>query len=83
MNLPDPTADALPEGDLRHPRSVSTSAPPLVSSRRPDNATMTMLVSGMTPREIRAESRGGIGGGYYGHDDESDLGYFRGRGQRS
>jgi hypothetical protein len=81
MSLPDSSTDALSEGDLSHSH-LPSSAHASPASSRPDHVTMTMLASGMSPREIRAESRGGIGGGFYGYDDESDLNFFRGRGRR-
>ncbi len=88
MNLLDSPADALPEGDLRQSHPVSAlsrdpnSSPASPAPSRPDYATMVMVASGATRYEIRAESRGGIGGGQYGQDEDVGLGYFAGRGRR-
>lgn len=88
MSLPDSAADALPEGDLRHSHPVSATSRDTNSPSafpppsRPDYATMVMVASGMSRSEIRAEARGGIGGGQYGQDEDTGLDYFAGRVRR-
>lgn len=81
MSLPvSLPSDALPEGDLCYPRLISPSASP--ASLRPDHGTMVMVLFGATRHELRAEARGGIGGGQYGQDEEVGLDYFAGRVRR-